>query len=209
MMTKMLTRSPDIYRLPEEVIGARVWGFLYFESQGHYWVCAQLQNGRFRQRGTDLLQGGNWSPGEEKKSYARRVCAAMNKHCRHGGLWFVCWIHDGMQFFLLWKDADGDIHIPIECDKPWIVIREWPMAVWERHGEEAWEAWREVWKAVEPDPAGQALVAQGEALPSGQASEVFFGTAETPVERPVPSEHLDDTVQKSRVVSLPRDADAK
>jgi len=99
----------NLHRLPDSWLGARVRGWMFTEAKGsHWWVCGILASGQFKHASypEDAPMHQDW------REHARRVCRHVNRHAAEGGTWLAGYI--GQMFYLLWKDADGDIQIPIE-----------------------------------------------------------------------------------------------
>jgi hypothetical protein len=98
-----------------------------------------------------------------RQSYAQSVAKHLNKHCNFGGAWLAGWFRGGKEFYLLHKDHDGDIQIPIECNKPFIAIVKWPVETWERHACTAYVAWKEMRSNSDADRKKDTVkLAQGE-----------------------------------------------
>ncbi len=106
-------------------------------------------------------------PPYEKREYARRICAYINRHCHHDGVWICGWLSDHWEtFYLLWKDADGDIHVPIEThgwQAGWEALRDkWTDEDWGNHCDAAWQIWYDAIQSLELKEGQSVKFAQGQ-----------------------------------------------
>ena len=144
---------------PDDWLTSRLVPWMFVESGGTaWWVCVLPRDGNFLERSHDMV----YEPELPQRGFARRVAVALNKHVNNGGAWITGWIDNGLRFYMLWKDRDGDIHIPIDCDKPFIIIRDWEMDRWCAHAQAAYESWLEHYRAVDVDDRNKIRLAQGE-----------------------------------------------
>lgn len=144
--------------LRDEWLTARLVPWMFVESGGApWWVCVLTSDGKFMERSHDTVH----EPELPMCGFARRVCTALNKHVSNGGAWITAWI-DEKRFYYLWKDRDGDIHVVIECDRPFFIIKEWETDLWCAHAQAAWEQWREFYSDVDVGAQNQIRLAQGE-----------------------------------------------
>lgn len=161
-MTAIITsRAGGTHSLPTEWLGKRMLGWMFLESQGSpWWLCAVTREGSFKLASHDGSQQG---PSVEHEDYAKRVAWHLNQVADHGGAWFTAWI-DGVRFYLLWKDSDGDIQIPIECDLGWHHIADWTPDDWAEQAEQAHAAWTEFYRniAEQAGPLKTVNLAQGQ-----------------------------------------------
>ncbi len=159
-MTMIITDRPGgTHSLPTEWLGKRVVGWMFDEAgPAPWWVCALTRDGEWRYA-THHPMGSE--PDAEHKEYARKVCTHINRVANHGGAWLVAWI-DNLRFYLLWKDSDGDIHIPIECDKGWEAIREWTVEDWAEQAEQAHALWTEFHADLGIKDSQKIKLAQGQ-----------------------------------------------
>jgi hypothetical protein len=156
--------------MPEEWLRSRVRGWMMHENQlpdGQvlaFWIGAYTADGQWIYCSSDA---DSWAPQGYRQEYARRVNAHLNRECAFGGAWLTGWVRGGREFYLLWKDKDGDLQIPMECDKPFIALGKWSVEDWERQAVTAWNAWREFHKNLELGKGQEKKVAQGERTSAG------------------------------------------
>lgn len=157
--------------LPEEAGGARhgveekdlrsrVRGWLILESNWNpFWCCADRPDGK-------LIVSGyqNCIPPIAKQEFARDVMRHLNRTIANQGAWIVAWLYNGRRFYMLWKDKDGDIQVPIECDRPFFVLRTWNMDDFNRHAVAALGVWSEWHRNLDASKSQGKKVAQGEKL---------------------------------------------
>jgi hypothetical protein len=121
-----------LHTLPEQWLRARFRGWLtMIESPDlNFWAGCYTADGKWICCSSN--QDG-WHPNDRRMNYAMNVNRHINRHASHGGAWMTGWIKGGHVFYLCWKDPDGDIQIPIECDKPFVVLKNYTHFDWERH----------------------------------------------------------------------------
>lgn len=154
--------------MPEQWIRARARAWLEnHESPGKmYWVGTYVgKHWVFCASHRD-----SYRPPSYRVAYALRICQYLNRECAHGGVWLAGWIKNATVFYLLWKDPDGDIAIPIECEKPFMLIKGWDNETWAEHAEQAWALWSERNKQLEIKPGQQVKLAQGQQPSPGHAN---------------------------------------
>ena len=151
------------HQLPEQWLRARVRGWMEItESPGlAFWIGTYTADGKWIYCSSDT---DFWRPAQFRIDYAMKVCRHLNQHVPFDGAWLVGWIRGGREFYLLHKDRDGDIQIPIECDKPFIAIRDWLPTDWEKIAATAHLQWVQWQKNMEYNRSQQKAVAQGEAV---------------------------------------------
>lgn len=146
------------HTVAEKDLRSRVRGWLILESNWNpFWACADRPDGKLIVTGYQ-----NCLPPIAKQEYARNVMRHLNKTIANNGAWVAAWLYNGRRFYLLWKDHDGDIQIPIECDKPFFIIREWTMDEWFKHATAALGIWSEFHKNLDAGKGQQKKVAQGD-----------------------------------------------
>lgn len=160
-MSSIITDKPTgTHGLPTEWLTKRVVGWMFDEAKGSpWWICALTRDGEFK---VSSHCGTGTGPLVSYQDYAKRVLWHLNRHCHHGGAWLVGWIDNGRRFYLLFKDADGDIQIPIDCDKRWEEIKEWSPDDWAEQAEQAYAIWAEFHRSIEYQRGQQIKLAQGE-----------------------------------------------
>lgn len=158
------------HEVPEDWLRARVRGWMNTtESPGRdFWIGTYTADGRWIYCSSQL---DRWATPPSKQKYAMDVCKHLNRQCAAGGAWLVGWTLEARRFYLLWKDGDGDIQIPIDCDKPFIVIRDWPMHTWENMATAALGVWSEWHRNQEHGKGQQVKRAQGERTSANHLSE--------------------------------------
>lgn len=169
--------------MPEQWLRARVRGWmqtenLYQDGAAYgvlsWWLGTYTADGRWVYCSSEQ---DAYIPKPYRVEYAMRVARHLNLHALpHGGVWFAGWSGGGRTFYLLWKDADGSIQIPIECDKSFMAIKGWTPAVWEAQAMVALDRWREFHRNMDYGKGQQKKNAQGEPLSAGHAmSEPALG----------------------------------
>lgn len=154
-------KEAALHRLDDAWLRARVraWMEVVESPDLDYWI------------GTYTAQGGwiygssnadRWLPSVKRQLMAQEVCKFVNAHCAEGGAWLAGWIRGGSVFYLLYKDADGDLQIPIECEKSFAALQEFTHFDWANHCLHAIEVWKEVRRNLELSAAQQVKQAQGE-----------------------------------------------
>ena len=147
--------------MPEAWLRARVRGWMnQQESPGlAFWIGTYTAEGKWIYCSSD---DDRWIPAQFRVDYAMKVAKHLNQQVPFDGAWLVGWVRGGREFYLLYKDKDGDIQIPIECDKPFIAIRNWTPTNWEHMAATAHLKWVEWQKSLEFSRMQQKRVAQGE-----------------------------------------------
>lgn len=144
----------------EKFLRSRVRGWLTLESNFNpFWCCADTAEGKLIVTGDQ-----NCIPPIAKQEFARDVMRHLNRSISNDGAWITAWLYNGRRFYMLWKDRDGDIQIPIECDRPFFVIRNWQMDDWFKHATAAVGVWSEWHKNLDATKSQGKKVAQGEQL---------------------------------------------
>lgn len=171
MNTKVITTDiirgeQNTHSLPDAWLGARVRGWMFEEARGaQWWICALQANGQWRYASfPDPCQLH-----DDHREMARRVCRHVNKHSSHGGAWLAGWI--GQQFYLLWKDRDGDLQLCEEFPLPFERLKEFSLDDFVEHCEQMIAVWRE-WHYGQEYGRGQRVrLAQGEQVSAAHAAE--------------------------------------
>lgn len=149
----------NTHSLPTAWLVSRLVPWMVAESAGgHWWACVLTNDGKFLSATHD---GGLTLPSEDRMKMGRDVCRHLNRQVNFGGAWQCAWI-DQMRFYMLWRDRDGDIQIPIEVDLGFDRIRTWPLETWENHAVGAWDQWREFHANMEYSKSQLVRLAQGE-----------------------------------------------
>ncbi len=150
-----------LHDMPETWLRARVRGWLEVtESPSQaWWIGTYSADRRWLWASSEM---NTYTPLQHRIEYARRVCLHINKTSRQGGVWFAGWIRGGSEFYLMWKDADGDICVPLECDRPFTIIQNWNGDVWVNHCETALAVRKQWVENMELSKTQRPKVAQGE-----------------------------------------------
>lgn len=153
--------ADHVHQLPEQLLRSRVRGWLELQESPElaFWVGCYTPEGRWIYCSSD---SDLWAPKQFRQAYAMAVCRHINKHCSNGGAWLVGWIRGGREFYMLWKDPDGDLQIPIECDKPFTELKKYTLSDWEKHCSSAHLVYSEHKRNLEMTESQQVKRAQGE-----------------------------------------------
>lgn len=155
--------SERIHTMPEEWLRSRVRGWMNITESPNldFWIGTYTSEGRWISCSS---RDNNYVPMMHRVEYARNICRLVNRHCAQGGAWLAGWIRGGHEFYLLWKDPDGDISVPIECDKPFTELMGWKNDVWVMHCNNALKIKREIDEVAEVSPSQQVKLAQGQPM---------------------------------------------
>lgn len=153
--------SEALHDMPEQWLRSRVRGWMELAESPDldFWIGTYTEDGKWIFCSS---RQDTFAPLEHRIDYARRICRHLNRICAHGGVWLAGWIRGGHEFYLLWKDADGDIQIPIECDRPFTLLQGWTLYNWEQQAENAYKVWSEFRKNMEFGRGQNRKLAQGE-----------------------------------------------
>lgn len=148
-----------MHALHDNWVASRVPLWMFSEFPGEtWWLCAQLADQK-------LIYGSynnHYEPRPARKDYAESVLRHVNRTAGYGGAWMCGWVRDERLFYLLWKDEDGDIQVPIECEKPWFRIREWKVEDWEGQCHMAVQTYLEFIQNLELQTGQTVKLAQGQ-----------------------------------------------
>jgi len=140
---------------------ARVRGWMDHEAAGdNWWIGTFTIDGRWIDCAS---MDDTWRPTAAKQTYALDVCRHLNRAAHGNGAWLCGWIGH-TEFYMLWKDAEGDIQIPASCGRSWRELRNWNVEVWEKHAATMLVKWAEHHKNMEYGKGQQKELARGEAL---------------------------------------------
>lgn len=154
--------NEHLHRLPEAWLRSRVRGWMNDESPGLAWWI-----GGYTDTGTWLWCSSGvdtYMPKQFRVDYARNVCAHLDREVSLGGAWLAGWARGGREFYLLWKDWDGDIKCVVEADKPFIALMKYDMGHWERVCSQALTTAGQWDRALDLARFQQKKLAQGEKL---------------------------------------------
>lgn len=169
--TDVTRTDQNLHALPDAWLGARMRGWMFDEAKGsHWWICAIQADGKFRYASfpEDAAMHNDW------REHARKVCRHMNKHASLGGAWLCGYI--GQMFYMLWKDADGDIQIPVEfgadgVPMPLSRFLEHGMDDFLEHGLQAHAVWKEHQYRIDHSKNQRRALAQGDRVSAEHAEE--------------------------------------
>lgn len=138
----MLIQTSKLHNLPDNWLTARAVQWMFSETVGNWWLTT------FTSDGTPLFAANpkTFLPSGEDRALASSVCKYINKHAHNGGAWMAGFIDKDrpQQFYLLWKDSDGDIHIPIEFPQSLKELKEnWKLDDFLYQADMAVHFWRE------------------------------------------------------------------
>jgi len=166
------------HKLEDRWITARVRGWMFKETlnaANPWWLCTVTADRKLIESSHDAL----WKPDDLRRDYAHKACRYVNKHAGFGGVWFVGWIDDalsgGSRFYLCWKDWDGDIQVPVECDLGVEhMMQRFQFGHWANLCAQALQQWGEWRLDMELKPDQMVKHAQGQpASPVAPEDEVY------------------------------------
>lgn len=150
-----------VHGIDDRVIGARLLGWMVREcGAANWWICGLTKDGKVL--AWDSTGQGTLFIPKDRQHFAMRVLSALAHEASEGGLWLVAWIDDGKRFYLLWKDEDGDIQIPIEIDVGWLRLREWPMQEFVDQAATAFQVWERMHANMDYGRGQQIMLAKGD-----------------------------------------------
>jgi hypothetical protein len=132
---------------------------MFDEAKGsQWWICALTVDGKWKEAAFPEavnLHGDN-------KQLARSVVRHLNAQCGHGGAWLAGWI--GAQFYLLWKDSDGDLQLVEEFPVPNERLVQFTLDDFAEHAEQMHAVRREWTHNMDLSTAQQVKLAQGQRM---------------------------------------------
>lgn len=156
----------NTHALPDAWLGARVRGWMFDEAKGaHWWITALTTDGKWREAAfpdSSALHADN-------KQLARSVVRYLNTNCAHGGAWLAGWI--GPQFYLCWKDSDGDMQVVEEFPIPNVRLSAFNLDDFAEHAEQMLAIWKEWHYGMEYAPGQTVKLAQGERVSREHGAE--------------------------------------
>lgn len=161
--------ASSVQEMPEQWLRSRVRGWMELTESPDldFWIGTYAG----RQWIWCSSRGDSYAPLQHRIDYARGVCKHLNRACAHGGAWLTGWIRGGHEFYALWKDPDGDISIPLECDVPFTQLIGWSNYNWEQHANGAIEVWRRFQEAIDASPDQKKSLAQGQRVSATHLKE--------------------------------------
>ncbi len=154
------------HNVQDKWVRARLYEWFIKEGPSRCWVCIQHEDGRWyywsKGKGKDAPPG-------RKRQYARAVAGYLNKECHFDGMWITAWLDAGWsRFYLLWKDAGGDIQIPMDTagGLTWEGsngFSHWPMDAWGHLCSNAHELWEQAERVVAATDEQKLSLAKTEA----------------------------------------------
>lgn len=154
------------HTVSDRQIEARLLQWMLTEANHtNWWVCGATHDGKVVCWDSAADRRTPYLIPKDRQYYAVRVLSKLHE-LGLPGTWLVGWIDDCKRFYLLWKDDDGDIQIPIECDRSWLSLREWDMDTWASMAMTAYLQWQEMERVVDASPNQRFSPANGEQAPS-------------------------------------------
>lgn len=151
----------SVHGIDDRVIGARLLGWMVREcGTANWWISGLTKDGKIL--AWDSTGLGTLQIPKDRQHFAVRVMSALAREASEGGLWLTAWIDDGKRFYLLWKDEDGDIQIPIEIDVAWLRLREWPMQEFIDQAAGAFKLWEEFHANMDYSRSQKIMLAKGD-----------------------------------------------
>ena len=155
----------SVHGLDDRLIGARLLGWMVRESAGtNWWICGLTHDGKII-AWDSTAQAASLDTaldiGKHKTHFAVQVLSALAE-VGNDGTWLVAWFDNCKRFYLLWKDADGDIQIPIEIDVSWLRLREWKAHHFVEHATTAMATWQKIHDNMEYGAGQQKFLAKGD-----------------------------------------------
>lgn len=149
-----------LHGLPDQWVGARVVGWMFNETSGRWWIAAYLTGGELKTASSSEA----YTPSMFMQDFALRVLKHVNRHCSFGGVWLAGFMDKDMEeeFYLLWKDKDGDIQVPIEFPFAFHQLIGWKLDSFCIQATEAYSIWAEWHANMEYGKSQQVKLAQGE-----------------------------------------------
>lgn len=149
------------HHLDEGWLRARVRGWMHLiESPDQdFWIGSYTADGKWIYCSS---RGDTWAPHPAKQDFAMKVCQHVNRQAAGDGAWLTGWRLGNREFYMLHKDVDGDIQIPIEFGQGFSRLREWELHIFENHAVAALGIFSEFKRAPEAAKSQLVKVAQGE-----------------------------------------------
>lgn len=162
--------NESVLELPENWLRSRVraWMDSTESPDMDWWI------GSYTPEGTWIWASSgknSYTPLMHRIDFARRICKYVNRDCNNGGAWLAGWIRNGREFYLLWKDPDGDIAIPMEFPQPFNTLVGWNNEDFAEHCAQAHATWVEWHKNMEYSRNQQRKLAQGDTVADNHLAE--------------------------------------
>ena len=162
------SRAQRMHRLPEAWLRSRVRAWMQDESPGlAWWIGGYTAPGAWiwcSSPAPGMAVADTYLPKQYRIDYARNVCAHLDLNVSLGGAWLAGWARGGREFYLLWKDWDGDIKCVVEANKPFVALQKYDMGHWERVCAQALTTAGQWDRALELASYQTKKVAQGESV---------------------------------------------
>jgi hypothetical protein len=100
-----------LHRIPDQIVTTGLSGQLARHVGHHWYAVIMFADGRGAAIGA---HNHTPVPSEDKIEAMARWAVALNRDLHEDGHWIVAWSSAEQCPVLLWRDADGDIHIAIE-----------------------------------------------------------------------------------------------
>lgn len=137
----MFIKLSRLHNLKDQWLTARAVQWMFSETNGHWWLTTYTGDGK-QLFAADKL---NYKPSFEARELASRVCKYVNKHANYGGAWMAGYLSKDRpeEFYLLWKDSDGDLRVPIEFPFDLKELQGWKLDDFLFHADMALHMFRE------------------------------------------------------------------
>jgi hypothetical protein len=112
MMLQRFKVSGRVHTVNDFVVTADLRGQLDRHVSPGWYAVVFFSNGRGIARGATA---DTPTPAPYILNWMMKVAEALNRQANHGGHWVVAWA-DRQEAVLLWRDADGDVHVAIDVD---------------------------------------------------------------------------------------------
>ena len=152
------------HKLPDEWLLSRLVPWFLCETESkHIWCVYMSESGKWGEWMRDTSKA---PPNTDQRHYAREVVRYLNADYNFDGAWIAAWFGDDWRtFYLIWKDRDGDIQIPIECELSWRRIKGWSVHDWGAQATAAYESWLDTQRVLELSELETIKRAQGQTRP--------------------------------------------
>jgi hypothetical protein len=129
------------HNLPDKWLTARAVSWMNSETTGRWWLMSYTANGT-----PVSASSKGYQPSIERQEFAKNICEYLNLQNNADGAWMAGFVDKDHEqsFYLLWKDCDGDIRIPIEFPQSFIELSTvWKLDDFLGHSAEAIAALKE------------------------------------------------------------------
>lgn len=111
-----------LHDVEDRAVSASLIGQITKEAPTGWWAVIPESNGRLHLRKLMRVL----PPSEEQQRFACDLAVDLNVGANCGGMWVVAWETGDMALHMIWRDADGDVHVVYTCEDVWPRIRATP-----------------------------------------------------------------------------------